>query len=357
MKNPFRKTLGLLGVLLMGSQLIAAPTTGNRPVQPASSAFEQAAPVTPTQKQIERLLKKLSSDALSVSHQADQLDAYTRNPKLHYSTHAAELNRVKESINTMGSDLRRLQELRASALPWQQQLIDRIQPVLVGLAGDANEAIDRLNADRRGLVSAEYRRAVQTLYNYSDHARDVLSVNLSYADAREKLNRLDAAPVEVEPVVDATRETTREVRSLDQRVQSALLKLPYYGVFDHLAYRIENGRVILSGDVTRPVLKEDAERAVRRIEGICAVSNNISVLPLSPNDDRIRLATYRAVYGHSVMAPYSLIPHPPIRIIVENGNVTLKGVVRAEMDRSIAYLQANSVHGAFSVTNDLIVDL
>src|SRR6185437_4353310 len=265
MKSAFRKTLGILGVVLMGSQLIAAPATGNRPGQPASSAFEQAAPLTPEQKQVDRLLKKISSDALTVSHNADKLSAYARNPKLHFETHAAELNRAKDSINAMGSDLRRLQELSAYALPWQQQLIDRVQPVLTGLAGHANEAIDRLNSDRHGFPSAEYRRAVQSLYNYADHARDVLAVNLDYAGAREKLNRLDAAPVEVEPVAYASRETTaRIVRPLDQRVQSELLKLPYYGVFDHLAYRIENGRVILTGDVTRPTLKDDAERVVRR---------------------------------------------------------------------------------------------
>ncbi len=133
------------------------------------------------------------------------------------------------------------------------------------------------------------------------------------------------------------------------------MKLPYYGVFDYLAFQVDGDRLALSGHVNWPTLKTDAERAVRGVEGVAAVHSNIEVLPLSPHDERIRMAAYRAIYGHPTLARYRLNPHPPIRIIVKNGNLTLMGVVGSEMDRTIAHLRANGVPGAFSVTNNLQV--
>jgi hyperosmotically inducible protein len=132
--------------------------------------------------------------------------------------------------------------------------------------------------------------------------------------------------------------------------------LPYYGVFDNLAYRVNGSTVELYGQVTRPTLKTDAERVVRQIEGVDKVINNIEVLPLSPNDDRIRLAAYRAIYGHTALQRYGLQAVPPIHIIVKNGNLTLEGVVASEMDRNIADIQAKAVPGVFSVTNNLRVE-
>ncbi|MBI1896594.1 MAG: BON domain-containing protein, partial [Acidobacteria bacterium] len=110
------------------------------------------------------------------------------------------------------------------------------------------------------------------------------------------------------------------------------------------------------GQVTRPTLKSSAERVVRDIEGVEQVINQIEVLPLSPNDDRIRLATYRAIYGHSALNRYALQAIPPIHILVRNGNVTLEGVVANESDKNIANIQANGVSGVFSVTNNLRVE-
>jgi len=104
------------------------------------------------------------------------------------------------------------------------------------------------------------------------------------------------------------------------------------------------------------VLKSDAEKAVKRIEGVEKVVNNLEVLPLSPNDDRIRRAAYRAIYGNSVLSQYQMRAVPPIHIIVKNGNITLEGVVAREMDKTVAGMQANGVHGAFSVTNNLVVE-
>jgi hyperosmotically inducible periplasmic protein len=142
-----------------------------------------------------------------------------------------------------------------------------------------------------------------------------------------------------------------------KEVHHELVLLPYYGVFDNLAYQVsDDGTVTLIGQVARPTLKSDAENSVKRIEGVERVVNNIEVLPNSPNDDRIRRATYRAIYGNDVLSQYGLRAVPPIHIIVKNGNVTLEGVVARRMDKQIAEQQAKSVPGSFSVTNNLRVE-
>jgi hyperosmotically inducible periplasmic protein len=144
---------------------------------------------------------------------------------------------------------------------------------------------------------------------------------------------------------------------LTQEVRHHLMSLPYYSVFDDLGFSIEGNTVVLQGEVTRPVLKSDAENSVKKIEGVGNVVNNIEVLPLSPNDDRIRRAMYRAIYGDpDLSVRYAAQPFPPIHIIVKNGNVRLEGVVGSQMDKTLAGMQANGVPGAFSVENDLQVE-
>jgi hyperosmotically inducible protein len=149
-------------------------------------------------------------------------------------------------------------------------------------------------------------------------------------------------------------------KSLDRiykEVRHELVMLPFYGVFDNLAYKVDpDGTVTLLGQVSRPVLKSDAENAVKHIEGVEKVVNNIEVLPTSIEDDRIRRAAYRAIYGNEVLSQYQLRAVPPIHIIVKNGHITLEGVVARSMDKTIAGMQANSVPGAFSVTNNLVVE-
>jgi len=141
-----------------------------------------------------------------------------------------------------------------------------------------------------------------------------------------------------------------------REIRHELVMLPYYGVFDNLAYKVDGYKVTLMGQVTRPTLKSDAERVVKDIEGVEQVTNNIEVLPLSPNDDRIRMAAYRTIYGHPALNRYALNAVPPIHIIFKNGNITLEGVVANEGDKNIAGIQANSVQGAFSVKNNLRVE-
>jgi hyperosmotically inducible protein len=149
----------------------------------------------------------------------------------------------------------------------------------------------------------------------------------------------------------------KSIDRIYKEVRHELVMLPYYGVFDNLSYKVDpDGTVTLLGQVVNPVLKSDAENVVKRIEGVEKVINNIEVLPTSGNDDRIRRATYRAIYGNSVLSQYQLRAVPPIHIIVNNGRITLEGVVARQMDKQVAGIQANGVHGAFSVTNNLVVE-
>ncbi len=163
----------------------------------------------------------------------------------------------------------------------------------------------------------------------------------------------------------ATAQDTAPAATTDQKnmariykeVRHELVMLPYYGVFDQLSYKVDpDGTVTLLGQVVRPTLKDDAGRAVQHIEGVEKVVNNIEVLPLSPNDDRIRRAVYRAIFRNSVLSPYQMRAVPPIHIIVKNGNVFLEGVVATQMDKQVAGIKANGVSGVFSVTNDLVVE-
>ena len=144
---------------------------------------------------------------------------------------------------------------------------------------------------------------------------------------------------------------------LVQEVRHQLVTLPYFGVFDDLGFTVNGGTVTLLGQVTRPVLKDDAASAVKRVEGVTNVVNNVEVLPLSPNDDRIRRDVYRAIYGDPTLSTrYGFQALPSIHIIVKNGNVRLEGVVANEMDGNLAKIRANGVPGVFSVQNDLRIE-
>ncbi len=148
----------------------------------------------------------------------------------------------------------------------------------------------------------------------------------------------------------------KQPRSLSEQVRHDLLMLPFYSVFDNLAYSIEGGNtVVLTGQVTKPILKSDAEGAVRRIEGVAKVVNNIEILPLSPIDDSIRLAAYRAIFSRPGFERYAVQAVSPIRIIVKNGSITLEGVVASQMDRTLAEMAARGVPLTFGVTNNLTI--
>ena len=153
----------------------------------------------------------------------------------------------------------------------------------------------------------------------------------------------------------ASDASARATERITKEVRHELLMLPYLGVFDNLAYKVDGYNVTLLGQVSRPTLKSDAENVVKRIEGVEHVDNQIEVLPVSPMDDRLRRQLYRSIYGYGPLQKYAMGVQQPIRIIVKNGNVTLEGVVDNETDKNIANIRAKSVSGVFGVTNNLQV--
>jgi len=151
-----------------------------------------------------------------------------------------------------------------------------------------------------------------------------------------------------QPSAKAQERITKEVRH-------ELLMLPYFGVFDYIAYKVDGYNVTLFGQVVRPTLKSDAENVVKRIEGVEKVDNQIEVLPPSPMDDRLRQRLFRAIYQYAPLQKYELGVQKPIRIIVKSGRATLEGVVDSDSDKNLAGIRANGVSGVFSVTNNLQV--
>lgn len=148
---------------------------------------------------------------------------------------------------------------------------------------------------------------------------------------------------------------TKGDTDLAHKVRHELVMLPYYNIFDTLSFQVEGNTVTLTGAVTRPILKSDAENVVKRVEGVAHVVNKIEVLPLSPFDNQIRRAEYRAIFGYGPLYRYAMGALPSIHIIVDNGHVTLVGVVSSEGDKNMAGIRANGVPGVFSVTNNLVV--
>jgi hyperosmotically inducible protein len=143
---------------------------------------------------------------------------------------------------------------------------------------------------------------------------------------------------------------------LARRVRRELVTLPYYGVFDNLAYQINGGTVTLYGEVVRSSTRSDAEGRVKRLPGVTRVVNNIKVLPLSGIDDDIRRATYRSIARMGGLYRYLQGTNPSLHIVVNNGHVALEGVVSNSGDRNLAYMAANRVPGVFSVKNNLRVE-
>ncbi len=140
---------------------------------------------------------------------------------------------------------------------------------------------------------------------------------------------------------------------VENKVRHELVMLPYLNVFDDVSFRVDGGTVTLFGEVTWPVLKQDAENVVKKVEGVSRVVNQIEVLPLSSFDNDIRLRTVRAIYGYTPLQRYGMGTQPSIHIIVKNGNVTLTGIVNSDTDKQMAFMRANGVPGVFAVNNQL----
>lgn len=179
----------------------------------------------------------------------------------------------------------------------------------------------------------------------------LLTTNMAYAQTKEQSKQLQGG---------ATTEAKQDkiVKYLVREVRHQLITLPYYNVFDWLEGEAKpDGTVILRGQVVRPTTKSEAESRVKDIEGVEKVVNEIEVLPLSPNDERIRRATYFALFNeNSPLFRYATQAIPSIHIIVDNGHVTLKGLVANEMDSQFANIKAQGVNGVFEVKNQLQIE-
>ena len=160
------------------------------------------------------------------------------------------------------------------------------------------------------------------------------------------------------PVLSAFANTPQVNPHLVKQIRHELATLPYYGVFDWLEFELKpDNTVVLRGYVTRPTTKSDAEARVKDIEGVKDVINEIQVLPVSPNDDRLRIALYRQLYNwDSPLFRYATQAIPSIHIIVDRGRATLKGIVANSSDAQIAYMRARSVPGLFEVKNELTIE-
>jgi len=187
--------------------------------------------------------------------------------------------------------------------------------------------------------------------------------------------------------IGSAAQTTRETRGKNtvEEIRKELMQLPYYGVFDFLAFKYDQGAVTLMGYAYHPGLKQDAERAAKRASGVDQVINKIEDLPPSPMDDELRWKIYYSIYtdpflsryapgggllwGHRHPAlgrfsPFDMPGFPgmepagdyPIHIIVKNGRVTLLGVVDNDGDKTIAGMKARQVPGSFEVSNELVVE-
>lgn len=190
--------------------------------------------------------------------------------------------------------------------------------------------------------------------------RRILSATLIVGSLTLSSAALQAKPVAPnhKAVRAAQDGQARQLNRLIREVGHELAMLPYYNVFDWLEGEAKgDGTVILRGQVVRPTTKSEAEARVKSVEGVERVVNEIEVLPVSPNDDRIRLAVYRALFNYnSPLFRYATQAVPPIHIIVNKGHVTLKGVVANKSDSDIANIRARGVPGVFGVTNQLQVE-
>jgi osmotically-inducible protein OsmY len=125
--------------------------------------------------------------------------------------------------------------------------------------------------------------------------------------------------------------------------------------FNAISVQVQDGTATLAGDAYGPVDAASAVALAANTPGVKNVVNEVRVDPLSPMDDRSRMQLFRTIYGFPTLSKYAMDPAKPIRISVQNGNVTLHGVVDSQMDKDVAGIRANSVPGIFKVTNDLKV--
>jgi len=167
---------------------------------------------------------------------------------------------------------------------------------------------------------------------------------------------MTAMALPASPDRDTQSSTIQSQDRIVREVRHELVMLPQLSIFDNLEYKVDGNTVTLLGQVRHAVLKDEAQAAVKGIEGVEQVNNQIEILPVSFNDDRIRRQVARALFNDARLFQYSIQPVPPIHIIVKNGHVNLEGVVRDQGDKDVAGIRTNGVPGVFSVQNDLQVE-
>jgi osmotically-inducible protein OsmY len=212
--------------------------------------------------------------------------------------------------------------------------------------------VGEMNKPRYRIPGGEtMKRALFTAFTIM--ALAFASISSSAAPAPQKKNknsRLESRP--------RAEGEARNLAYLTKEIRKELVTLPFFSVFDWLEGNVEpDGTVHLRGQVTRPTLKKDAQRRVEKVEGVDRVINQIEVLPLSPNDERLRRAVFRELFNfNSPLFRYGQQPIPPIHIIVNRGRLTLKGVVANKGDSDLANIKARGVPGLFEVRNELKIE-
>lgn len=226
------------------------------------------------------------------------------------------------------------------------------------LAQDSDTAVQAevqksLDSRRFSGISSTVKNGVVTLNGTVD-------VYATKEDAEHKIHHKKGVVAVSNQIVVGGPASETPVSDIELRNKLAE-KLSYdrvgYGTtaFNSFTIGVQNGVVTLGGVAYGPTDKDSAISLVSHYPGVRDVVDNIEVAPVSPNDDRIRLAAARAIYGFPMLNKYAIDPAKPIRITVVNGNITLTGVVDSQADKDAAGLRANSVPGAFKVTNDLQV--
>lgn len=191
MATKFKLTIPLL-CIAVASPLIGSVSPPGAGIQYSSDVVGVATPANTAQTEATRLLKQVASQARTTVKHAETLQSFHLGKQVSFQTHAYELEGAKGAVNSMGRDLSRLQELHKDLLPWQQTVINQLDPMLTSLAANTTDAIDHLNDNRNRLYLPEYRDAVGNMSAYSDQVNDLISIHLDYADARTKLERLNA---------------------------------------------------------------------------------------------------------------------------------------------------------------------
>ncbi len=245
---------------------------------------------------------------------------------------------------------------------WRGSVTALVMAVSIAQAGPSAMAENTPNDSSiraeltKSLSNAKFKDIQTSVQNGTVSLTGTVNVYGDKAEAEKKAHKLKA----VESVRDDIKVTGPEVP--DQVLQLKLLSKIQsdrigYGTttFNAISVNVKNGVVALGGTAYGPIDKESAFIDASYTAGVKNVIDNIQVAPVSMMDDRIRIATARAVYGFPTLNKYAIDPIKPIRIVVQNGNVTLEGVVVSQADREVAGLRANGVPGVFKVTNDLQV--